>query len=55
MFWGDAVDVAQRIEAPTKDLGVELIATEDVLRAAFGNPQALRGQTFLIEVYHYRS
>jgi adenylate cyclase len=34
---GDAVNIAQRVEALTKEIGVDILVTEDVLQAAFGD------------------
>ena len=61
---GDAVNVAQRVELRTKELGVDLIASQDTLRAALGDtsnfeergwrqmpPQTLLGRASLIELY----
>ena len=61
---GDAVNVAQRVESRTKELGVDLIASQDTLRAALGDtssfeehgwrkmpPQTLLGRASLIELY----
>jgi adenylate cyclase len=62
---GDAVNVAQRVEALTKEIGVDLLVTEEVLQAAFGDglnfsgwlfirPEPLRGRASPIGLFTVR-